>query len=77
MCDDAVLSLACSPDSDFLATGCRNGSITVWSLTTGKRVVDFPKAHSDGVASLCFSKDGSQILSGSSDSLARCVSLMA
>jgi hypothetical protein len=29
MCEDAVLSLACSPDSDFIAAGCRDGSIKV------------------------------------------------
>jgi hypothetical protein len=29
MCEDAVLSLACSADSEMLATGCRDGSISV------------------------------------------------
>ena len=71
MCDDAVLSLACSPDSEFLATGCRNGAISVWSLTTGKKMIDFPRAHADAVAAVSFSKEGSQILSASADTLAR------
>ena len=73
MCDDAVLALACSPDSELLATGCRNGSLTVWSLGTGKRVVEFPRAHTGAIASVAFSKEGAQVLSAAADTLARCV----
>ena len=32
MCEDSVLSIACSPDSDFIAAGCRDGNIKAQSL---------------------------------------------
>jgi WD40 repeat-containing protein SMU1 len=73
MCGEAVLALACSPDSEFLATGCRDGSLAVWSLTTGKKSMEFPRAHAEGITSVAFSKEGAQLLTGSFDTLARCV----
>lgn len=72
MCEESVLSLACSEDSELIATGCKDGNIKVWSIRSGKPVVEFVKAHAEGVTSLVFSKDSAQLLSGSFDTLARC-----
>lgn len=41
-------------------------------MPTGKKAAEFVKAHSESVASVQFSKDGAQILSGGFDALARC-----
>ncbi len=71
MCDDAVLSVGLSPDSEFLATGCRSGALSVWNLSTGKRAMDFPRAHVEGITSVTFSKEGAQLLTSSFDTLAR------
>ncbi|KAJ1972481.1 hypothetical protein H4R35_004650 [Dimargaris xerosporica] len=64
---DAVLSLAFSPDGQLLATGSESGQIKVWTIQDGRCVRRFPSAHTQAVASLCFNKAGSQILSGSFD----------
>lgn len=71
MHDDAVLCLATTDDSAVLATGCKGGSIKVWELASGTCLRRFDKAHSGGVASVQFTRDGMQLLSGGSDGLAR------
>ena len=73
MHDDAVQCMAVSTDSELLATGARNGKIKVWRLASGKCVRKFPRAHEEGVGSVEFNLDSTQLLSGSSDMTARYV----
>lgn len=69
--DDAVLCMCFSRDSEMLATGGQDGKIKVWRIQTGQCLRRFENAHSKGVTSVKFSKDGSQILSASFDQTLR------
>ncbi|OAD78498.1 hypothetical protein PHYBLDRAFT_176837 [Phycomyces blakesleeanus NRRL 1555(-)] len=65
--DNAVLCLAFSQDSELLVSGSTDGKITVWKVQTGISQRRLSPAHSQGVTSVCFNKDGTQVLSGSYD----------
>ncbi|XP_055356503.1 WD40 repeat-containing protein SMU1-like [Paramacrobiotus metropolitanus] len=67
MMDATVLALAFSRDMEMLASGDKNGKIFIWKVQTGQTIRKFDAAHSKGVTSLEFSRDNTQILSGSFD----------
>jgi len=67
MMEDAILCLTFSRDSEMLASGSQDGKIKVWKIQTGQCLRKFEKAHSKGVTSMQFSKDNSQLLTGSFD----------
>lgn len=69
--EDAILCTSFSSDSEFLATGSQDGKIKVWKVSTGQCTRRFPAAHAQGVTSIAFNKDGSRILSGGYDHVAR------
>jgi WD40 repeat-containing protein SMU1 len=71
MHDDSILSLVFTSDSDYLSSGSKDGKIKVWEIRTGKCIRRFESAHSQGVTSLYFSRDNSQILSSSFDQTLR------
>lgn len=71
MCDGEIVTMTCSRDSNLLATGCRDGSVHIWNLVTGKSSQVLPKAHAAPVTALAFAKNGRQLLTGSSDTLVR------
>lgn len=62
----AVVSVAISPDSNFIATGSKDKSIKLWEISTGREIRSF-LGHEMTVTSLDFSSDGKYILSGSYD----------
>ena len=66
-----MLGLAFSRDSELLASGDQEGHVKVWRLCTGQCVRRFGKAHTQGVTCLSFSRDSTQLSSGSFDSLVR------
>jgi len=71
MHDNSVLSLAFSNDSELLATGDSGGVLKVWRLHTGACVRKFTSAHTKGISSIEFAKDGTQLLSASFDNTVR------
>ncbi|KAF9433925.1 Serine/threonine-protein kinase smu1 [Entomortierella beljakovae] len=65
--ESAVLSLAFSKDSEMLAAGAQDGKIKVFKIQTGQCLRRYSPAHQGGVTSICFSPDGTQVLSSSFD----------
>ncbi|GAW11337.1 hypothetical protein ANO14919_006810 [Xylariales sp. No.14919] len=63
---DELLDVAISPDSRFVATGCLDNSVYLWSIQTGHLHQKF-SAHEDGVHSVRFSPDGQTLISASLD----------
>ena len=63
MMDNAVLCMSFSRDSEMLASGDQEGKIKVWKAATGQCLRKFDKAHTKGVTSVAFSRDGSQVSS--------------
>jgi len=66
----AVISLAISPDSNYVATGSRDKSAKLWELSTGREVRSF-LGHQFSVNSLCFSPDGKYLITGNGDASAK------
>ena len=66
-----VLSLAFSPNGQFLATGggepSRSGELMLWNVETRTMARQIPDAHSDTVFGLDFSRDGKYLVSGGAD----------
>jgi WD40 repeat-containing protein SMU1 len=71
MMKKAVLCVAVSRDNSLLASGSQSGQIIVWRIASGTPVRTFERAHSQGVTSLSFSTDGTQLLSASFDQTVR------
>jgi hypothetical protein len=66
----AVSSLAISPDGSQIASGYADGTIKIWSDSTGALLHIF-NGHSDAVTSVAYSPDGKTIISGSADGTVR------
>ncbi len=62
----AVLAVAISPDSNYVATGSRDKSAKLWELSTGREVRSF-LGHQASVNSLDFSHDGKFLITGGND----------
>ncbi len=61
-----VNPVAISPDGKTLATGGKDGEISLWNLQTGK-LANTLKSHSSAVDVLAFSQNGQILASGSAD----------
>jgi WD40 repeat-containing protein SMU1 len=69
--EGSVLCCAFSRDGDHIATGNQTGQIRIWKLSTGQCLRKFLQAHPQGITSVSFARDGTQILSTSFDQTAR------
>ena len=66
----AVISVAISPDSNYVATGSRDKAAKLWELSTGREVRSFLD-HQFSVNSLDFSSDGKYLITGNGDQTAK------
>jgi WD40 repeat protein len=65
-----VLSVAISPDSNFVVTGSKDKAVKLWEYNTGREVRTFA-GHENWVTSVDFSSDGRLAISGSYDKSVR------
>jgi len=72
---DRVLALAFTTAGDRLVSGSglpsRTGEIKVWNVSSGSLATAFEHPHSDTVVAVAFSRDGTQLASGSTDRTAK------
>lgn len=61
-----ILAMDVSNDSKKVVTGGLSNQLTVWELTTGKKLVEL-KGHTDNIVSVRFSPNGRYIVSGGVD----------
>ena len=69
--NDVILCIIYNKENEYIAIGSKNGFIHVYQLSTSALIKTFPQAHPDGITSLTFSKDNTQLLSTSYDQTAR------
>lgn len=67
---NTVWSVAFSPDSQHILTGCSDSTARLWNITTGK-TLETLKGHTGGIICVAFSPDGTHLLTGSNDGTAR------
>ena len=61
-----VPCVAVSPDGQTVATGCTDGTITLWRVSDGTWLLSLP-GHTQSVQSVAFSPDSHTLASGSAD----------
>ena len=69
--DDAVNSVALSPDGSKIISGSDDKTIRVWDASIGVEILPPLRGHDDSILSVVFSPDGSKIISGSLDDTIR------
>jgi WD40 repeat protein/tRNA A-37 threonylcarbamoyl transferase component Bud32 len=65
-----ILCLAFSPNEQLLATGSRDGTLTLWDLRTGQEVSTY-RGHEGGVLAAAFSPDGRRVVTLDGDDVVR------
>ena len=58
---------AFSPDGQWLATGDRDGAVTLWEMASAGRVRRSQRGHTAGVSGVSFHANGSRLVSSSYD----------
>lgn len=66
----AVLAVAASPDSSYIATASKDKSAKLWEVATGREVRSF-LGHEASVSSLEFTRNGQYLVTGSYDKTVR------
>jgi WD40 repeat protein len=66
----AVVCIAVSPDSNYVATGSKDKSAKLWDLRSGREVRSF-LGHEATISTLKFSSDGKTLITGSRDNTVR------
>src|SRR5437899_2150418 len=66
----AVIAVAVSPDSNYVATGSRDKTAKLWELSTGREVRSF-LGHEASVNGVDFSNDGKYLITSSGDKTVR------
>ena len=66
----AICALAFSPDSNNLASGSTDSTLTIWSIGTGDPTLRL-HGHDDPVKTLTYTADGSLVASTSGDSIVK------
>ncbi len=66
----AVITVATSPDSNYIATGSKDKSAKLWEVSTRREVRSF-QGHEASVTTVAFSPDGKLLITGSNDKTIR------
>ncbi|MDJ0575110.1 MAG: NB-ARC domain-containing protein [Xenococcaceae cyanobacterium MO_234.B1] len=66
----SILSVAFSPDGQFLATGDVNGEVRLWQVATHRLVLSL-QGHTSQVWSVVWNPDGKTLASGSTDGMVK------
>ncbi|KAG8723957.1 hypothetical protein FRC09_000993 [Ceratobasidium sp. 395] len=67
----AINSIACSPHSAYLVSGCSDNAIRIWDTYTGKMLGQPLEGHTGSIRVVACSPDGASIVSGSDDTTIR------
>jgi WD40 repeat protein len=65
--DKPILSAAFSPDSKYLACGCYDKTIYLWSGESYNKYINTLQGHQKKISCVAFSPDGKYLASGSWD----------
>ncbi|KAF8522895.1 Poly(A)+ RNA export protein [Hysterangium stoloniferum] len=75
---DSISSLSWSPQADFLAAGSWDGNVRIYEIgSAGQSQGKAMYAHEAPVLSVCWSKDGTKVLSGGADKAGRMFDLQS
>jgi WD40 repeat protein len=69
--DREIAATAIAPDGRSVAVGGVDGSIYVWSVADGKRLLSDATGHQSEILDLAFSADGKRLASSGADSTVR------
>ena len=64
---DGIVAVGWGMDGELLGSGGRSGELRVWKVSSGVCLRKWTAAHSAGISSVQFTRDGSQLLTASHD----------